>query len=860
MPSRSTVLSLLTLLATPALLGAQADPRTAWREFTAAHGSTWRAVWNDATSTPESVYGPGLPLGEPVTSLESARHHAETLLLEQRALLGTGNSQLSEQIGQKVLSTYVFVYRQEHQGLEVIGGRADVRIHERGRVSLFGSRCIPVPESLSLVPTISSATARSFALRSLELDEALAEPNPRGDRLVLFGDPNAKTPVAARLAWEVEVRAHLEHVEGLTYVDAHDGTVITFQSAIHECSVCESAHAMPTNVTGNVQGWTNVDKLPNAALVNVPLQGMKVQVVGGGFATCDANGDFDIPHAGTTPVSVRITMEGEYLSSMTAEQGTRYDQTFTVTPGTPLQVQIFTAGAAQFDRSQTTAFWHIDQVNRFVQGYLGPLPALINGVSANVNRASSCNAVYSTLSNSVTFYHASGGCPNTAYNSVVTHEWGHGLDESFGGINRTDGQSEGSADIISILYNDDPIIGPDFLGPGMPVRTALNTLTYPQSGSVHQMGEPWMGWCWDVRQGLGGTLGSAAGLQRARELFLGVFVTNPSSHPNAVLNVFILDDDDGNLDNGTPSYDVLEAAAIYRHFPYPQRTSGTIDLYGAGCPGSGNAHVACFEQNAGQTLAGYSNLRPFLIQLTATSSETLLGYEMLTSSTTGTPVTANTYVYRSQGGMPEALPLRTSTMLVGNRDEYYRTHMTPFTVTAGEVFFVGFDASRDFHVPQTLAGTSTPYLVDLGFGWFGPFNDPMAVRGICPTAGGGATPELSVDGVPTVGQATTVNLSQAAANTTAFLSVGVSDALWLGLPLPIDLTSSGATGCSVLCSWDIPIPVPTDAYGFAALTLPTPNDPNLLWLELFQQWAVFDPTANALGLTTTQAARGVIGM
>ncbi|MFM1870929.1 MAG: hypothetical protein RL398_351, partial [Planctomycetota bacterium] len=33
---------------------------SAWREFTARHGSEWQVAWNDATGTPKSVWGVGV--------------------------------------------------------------------------------------------------------------------------------------------------------------------------------------------------------------------------------------------------------------------------------------------------------------------------------------------------------------------------------------------------------------------------------------------------------------------------------------------------------------------------------------------------------------------------------------------------------------------------------------------------------------------------------------------------------------------------------------------------------------------------------------------------------------------------------
>ncbi|MDA0931810.1 MAG: hypothetical protein O3C51_00005, partial [Planctomycetota bacterium] len=48
------------------------------------------------------------------------------------------------------------------------------------------------------------------------------------------------------------------------------------------------------------------------------------------------------------------------------------------------------------------------------------------------------------------------------------------------------------------------------------------------------------------------------------------------NQPDAVREVFIMDDDDGNLANGTPNHSSLEAAAVRRNLPYPQIQVGSI--------------------------------------------------------------------------------------------------------------------------------------------------------------------------------------------------------------------------------------------------------------------------------------------
>jgi len=51
---------------------------------------------------------------------------------------------------------------------------------------------------------------------------------------------------------------------------------------------------------------------------------------------------------------------------------------------------------------------------------------------------------------------------------------------------------------------------------------------------------------------------------------IGSIVANATNQANAVVQVFVADDDDGNLANGVPHYAELSAAAIAKGMPYPQ--------------------------------------------------------------------------------------------------------------------------------------------------------------------------------------------------------------------------------------------------------------------------------------------------
>ena len=137
----------------------------AWQDFLRA-SPNWKAIWSPATGTPVRILGEGIQLtSEPIVDEAIAREHSEASLRRYAALLGTGESQYREDIYAKMGRTHVFVYRQWFRGLPVINGRADIRIHDVGRLFVFGSTAAQFPAEFSTDPAIKPDIARATAYR-----------------------------------------------------------------------------------------------------------------------------------------------------------------------------------------------------------------------------------------------------------------------------------------------------------------------------------------------------------------------------------------------------------------------------------------------------------------------------------------------------------------------------------------------------------------------------------------------------------------------------------------------------------------------------------------------------------------------
>lgn len=102
-------------------------------------------------------------------------------------------------------------------------------------------------------------------------------------------------------------------------------------------------------------------------------------------------------------------------------------------------------------------------------------------------------------------------------------------------------------------------------------------------------------------------------------------------------------------------------------------------------------------------------------------------------------------------------------------------------------------------------------------------------------------------GTPQAGSTFVVDLGGGPALAPALLTIGGSDSLWGGAPLPLDLAPFGAPGCELLTGLQILIPAFTDFFGNVTLGIPIPADPHLIGATVYTQWMASDPGVNALG-------------
>ncbi|MCI0585759.1 MAG: integrin alpha [Planctomycetes bacterium] len=131
----------------------------------------------------------------------------------------------------------------------------------------------------------------------------------------------------------------------------------------------------------------------------------------------------------------------------------------------------------------------------------------------------------------------------------------------------------------------------------------------------------------------------------------------------------------------------------------------------------------------------------------------------------------------------------------------------------------------------------------------------------CPGTGG-LVPRISISGgtPDSAGNpGIRIHLTSARPSAPALWIIGFSSTIWLGIPLPADLAVLSMPGCFLRVSADVLVPTLTSAAGRASFPHPTPPDPALSGLTVFNQWFVVDPGPAVFpGVTTAGLALGIL--
>lgn len=513
----------------------------AWEAFLQGAGSRrWRASWDTATKVPSRIWGAGIAAPGSSASAPLAEASARRVLAANIALLAPGSSP----------DDFVLVANDAHRGLRMVAFRQIVRSAEGGSYPVIGGQ-VSFRYKADRLVVIGSEAAPHAALRPVRVTPAEAERaaltwtrSEHGEARMSQPATLAVLPMSVetatqtRTVYKVEIEASSPRARWAVYVDARTGRPVAREQLLRFAEA-EAVFNVP------IHG-------PNGPRQDYPARFASARVEGiASFV--DQAGKLSWGGADSTltlaPTGERVIMDNGAGGLATSDF--------------PLASGAVVAWGAPDDEqveAQLASFVHVGIVEDRVRQIDAASSALSAGVKIRPNVADpyGCNAFWD--GSALNFYLGNSNCNNTArVAGVVYHEYGHRLHQytSVAGAGSLDPSlGEGVADYLSAITTGDPGVARGFYtsSPVTSLRYVDDGRRWPDDISAydpHETGLIIAGALWNLRGGLIASIGESEGIALSDAMFESV-LRGAANIPAAYSEVLAFDDDDGDLDNGTP--------------------------------------------------------------------------------------------------------------------------------------------------------------------------------------------------------------------------------------------------------------------------------------------------------------------
>ena len=428
-------------------------------------------------------------------------------------------------------------FAQRHAGRRVVGGQVSFRF-KADRLFVIGNEAFPDVQVDLARPRIAKTAVFARASDALRM---------------MFGLPHAKVtqpgdeviyPLRSGKGYRLSVPMTIDGgADGkwLAYVDPTTGAVIETESLLHY-------------TTGTLR-FRSVNRHPLAGRADKPAPRLHVKVDGVDQTTAP---DGTLTWTAATAALITTSVVGDRVEivNMGAATPATVSTMLTLPPGGQV---VWDASANTEDDAQLVTYVAVNTVKDYIRNFMDDqLPLIDKPIKANVNIQKSCNAFFD--GETINFFTASTSCQNTGLlEDVVYHEYGHAFHgaEIIEGVGRYDGaMGEGVADFLAASITGDPGMGRGFFYSDEPLRhldPMGDELRWPDDiAEIHSTGRIIGGAFWDLRKAMIAKLGETPGIAVTNKLFVAA-LRRSIDIPSTFIEVLAADDDDGNIENGTPN-------------------------------------------------------------------------------------------------------------------------------------------------------------------------------------------------------------------------------------------------------------------------------------------------------------------
>ncbi|MCD6418990.1 T9SS type A sorting domain-containing protein, partial [bacterium] len=438
---------------------------------------------------------------------------------------------------ENILGKWYVSLQQCIDDIDVLSASAELRINSDGEIFLFRSTQKPIANNIDTNPTISINGAYHSVLQYVGASEG----EMLESHLNIAPIPK-KDHYEGKLIWWLEVRTKNPLGLWIAWIDAHTGEIVRILDE------------MPT-VTGTVIGQYKPSYIDEDSVFGAfPYLHIAVD---GDHEYTDSSGNFSAGGTGSGSHTFYAELEGTYCEiNDDSYPRSNYNDAFS---GATYNFQW---GEPDARENQLNAYYHVNFIHDYVKNFLGysamdySVPTLVNDSSMPDNAYWDGTGVNFGVSGETMYDLA-------MFSDVIYHEYTHGVTHHIypSGALPYDGQSgaidEGLSDYFPCSIHNDSRMGERCFidNPSAYMRELNNSNRYPDDfvGEVHYDGQIIAGAWWDVRSSLGANYTDTL-------VHFSRF-GHPADFESFLYEMLAVDDDDGDLSNGTPN-----CGAIYTSY------------------------------------------------------------------------------------------------------------------------------------------------------------------------------------------------------------------------------------------------------------------------------------------------------
>jgi hypothetical protein len=516
----------------------------------------WHATWNAASGTIHRAFGPSVHLtfAEGLTDANVERT-ARRFIQSNPEIFKISDRDLTLVRAEKKAGKWFVIFERRFRGVKVWDGRVDLRLMGDGRLLILGADTYPGVD-IDVVPALSVQNALQGIIQATGSSPAAAR--MKASELVIFPKKNGAGEDFS-LAWHVEVwtDAPLAHYNGI--VDANTGEILLL--------IDEIRYGV---ISGDVYGSIHPQHRSDPS-VKLPFRHELVEALGtgGGSAVTDTLGHFDITVSGMGKRLVKAELKGDYVR-VTNASGPRGLFSDSLTPG--IDGQILWDNLISIP-SERDGFFHTNVAHDYIKIIDPGFTLLDYAMPCEMNIQNLSNAYWDGYG----MHFGAGGNDFGQHADVIYHEYGHGItDFQYRPWGPSGGMHEGFSDFYAATITNDSKIGEGVMG----YRDLNNNLRSPENlqGESHADGMIIGGALWHMRVNLNDVPLAESLFHYARYGLPGSpSQPEPQNFLDYLVEVYVVDDDDGDLTNGTPHAAEI-APAFSRHGIGPSLVLDSVEV------------------------------------------------------------------------------------------------------------------------------------------------------------------------------------------------------------------------------------------------------------------------------------------